>query len=261
MSKFIDKLTQLTRGESQSMGFRKKEAESSDKKMVVVARLTPDDVKGLSGKLTGADAGLVTVSETAQGVEILEKLCGDYADIIWGCWLAGTSKTAMEKLTGAGGDFIVFTAVDTPLAIVEHGEGGRILEVDASIDEGLLRTANSLPVDAVLISKKGRDDPALNWNHLMLFRRFADLLIKPLLVTIPAKISGKELGALWEAGVNGVVVEMTAKTPADSLKKIRQAIDKLEASAPRGKEGLGALIPRTGGQEGTAVVEEEDDEE
>ena len=84
MSKFIDKLTQLTRGESQSMGFRKKEAESSDKKMVVVARLTPDDVKGLSGKLTGADAGLVTVSETAQGVEILEKLCGDYADVIWG---------------------------------------------------------------------------------------------------------------------------------------------------------------------------------
>ncbi len=263
MSKFIDKLTHLTQGESQSIGFRKKDAGSPGRKMVLVARLTPDNVKGLSDKLTGADAGLITVSETARGVEVLEELCGDYGDIIWGCWLAGASRVAMEKLTGAGGDFIVFSALDTPLGIVEHGEGGRILEVDPSISEGLLRTANTLPVDAVLISEKENSGHPLNWQHLMLFRRFADLLIKPLLVTIPARISAKELGALWEAGVSGVVVEITAKTPADSLKKIGQAIDKLEAPTPRRKESLGALLPRAVRQEGAAVVEEEeeDDEE
>lgn len=261
MSKFIDKLTHLTRGESQSIGFRRKEGESPGRKMVLVARLTPDNVKGLSNKLDGADAGLITVSETARGVEALEKLCGDYGDIIWGCWLAGASRAAMEKLTGAGGDFIVFSAADTPLGIVEYGEAGRILEVDPSISEGILRTANTLPVDAVLISEKEPDGPPLNWQHLMLFRRFADLLIKPLLVTIPARISAREMGALWEAGVSGVVVEITAKTPADSLKKIGQAIDKLETPPPSRKESLGALLPQAARQEGAAVVEEEEEEE
>ncbi len=261
MSKFIDKLTHLTRGESQSIGFRKNDAGSPSQKMVLVARLTPENEKGLKDKLAGADAGLITVSETARGVEVLEELCGDYADIIWGCWLEGASRAAMEKLTGAGGDFIVFSAVDTPLAIIEHGEAGRILEVDPSISEGILRTANTLPVDAVLISEKEKGGPALNWEHLMIFRRFADLLIKPLLVTIPARISAKELGALWEAGVSGVVVEITAKTPADGLKKIRQAIDKLEAPTPRRKESLRALIPPASRQESAVIVEEEEEDE
>lgn len=261
MSKFIDKLTKLARGGSQPIGFRAKQELSAVLKMQLIARLSPENAKGLSDKLAGADAGLITVSETGQGIEILEELCVDYADILWGCWVAGASRAAIEKLTGAGGDFTVFSAADTPLDIINDDDTGRIMEVDSSIDEGLLRTANSLPVDAVLISEKGKGSSELTWQHLMLFRRFADLLTKPLLVTVPTKISAGELEALWEAGVKGIVVEVTAKTPKDALKKLRQAIDKLKTHPQRRQGKPDAILPGLVGKRETAAAEEDDEDE
>jgi hypothetical protein len=259
MSKFIDKLKRLYRGEPQPMGFRATQLASSKLKIQLVASLTRESAESLTGHMEGADAGLLRIFTTSTGVEALQKICQAFPDIPWGGWLKGGSQEGIEQMTKAGCDFIVFPALDTPLAIIENAEVGRILEVDASLSEGLLRATNELPVDAVLIAGEQNQSHTLTWQHLMLCQRFADLLTKPLLVSIPAEVTGGELQALWEAGVNGVVVEVSPEQSEDSLKKLRQVIDKLEFPTTRQREKAEPLLPRTGREPGAATIEVEEE--
>ena len=164
-------------------------------------------------------------------------------------------------MTKAGCDFVVFPATNTPLAILQNNEVGMILEVEASLGEGLLRAANEMPVDAVLIAAEQRENYFLTWQHLMLFQRFADLLTKPLLVSIPSNVTVGELQALWEAGVNGVIVEVTAGQPQGRLKELRQIIEKLTFPSPRRREKVEPLLPRIGREPSIATEEEEEEEE
>ena len=78
-----------------------------------------------------------------------------------------------------------------------------------------------------LAADGGEAGEPIAWHHLMLFQRLANLLSKPLLVPVPLNITAGELKALWEAGVDGVVVEAGAEPPAGGLKELRQAIGKL----------------------------------
>jgi len=158
-----------------------------------------------------------------------------------------------------GCDYVVFPSTNTSLAIFQGDEVGKILEVESSLSDGLLRAVNELPVDAVLVASEQRKGYFLTWHHLMLFQRFADLLTKPLLVSIPLIVTASELQALWEAGVDGVVVEVGAGQPAERLKELRRVIDKIAFPSPRQRRKAGALLPYIGGE--TSIVTEEEGEE
>ncbi len=268
MSKFIDKLNRLSRGETQPIGFRAREPASPKPKIQLVASLAQESAESLTDHVVGVDAGLLRISKPSTGVEALQKLSQTLPDIPWGAWLQSSGQGGIKQRSGQGGikqltkagcDFIIFPATDTPLALIENKEAGRILEVEASIGEGLLRAVNALPVDAVLVTSEQKEGHPLTWQHLMLFQRFADLLNKPLLASIPVKVTGSELQALWEAGVSGVVIEVSPEQPEDSLKKLRQVIDKLEFSLPRRREKAEALLPRIRGEPGITIPEEEEE--
>jgi len=259
MSKFIDKLNQLSRGETQPIGFRAREPASPKPKIQLVASLAQESAESLTGHLVGADAGLLKIVKPSTGIEALQKLSQALPDIPWGGWLQSSGQGGIKQLTKAGCDFIIFPATNTPLTLIENKEAGRILEVEASIGEGLLRAINELPVGAVLVDSEQKEGRPLTWQDLMLFQRFADLLTKPLLAFIPAKVTGGELQALWEAGVSGVVIEISPEQPQDSLKKLRQVIDKLEFSLPRRREKVEALLPRIRGEPSTTIPEEEEE--
>jgi len=260
MSKFIDKLNRLSRGETQPIGFRAREPASPKPKIQLVAILAQESAESLTGHVVGADAGLLRIVKPSTGVEALPKLSQALPDIPWGGWLQGKGLGGLKQLSKAGCDFIVFPATDTPLTLIENKEAGRILEVEASLSEGLLRAVNELPIDAVLVASEQKEGYSLTWQHLMLFQRFAGLLTKPLLVSIPAKVTGSELQALWEAGVSGIVIEISPEQPQDGLSKLRQVIDKLEFSLPRRREKVEALLPRLRGETSTPVPEEEEEE-
>jgi hypothetical protein len=157
----------------------------------------------------------------------------------------------------AGCDFVVFPAAKTSLAILQNEAVGRILEIEASLSDGLLRAIDALPVDAVLIADELREDYFLTWHHLVLFQHFANLLTKPLLVSIPSNVTANELQALWEAGVDGVIVEVET----GRVSKLRQAIDKLTFPSQRKRGKAEALLPRIGGEPSTVTMEEEEEEE
>ncbi len=261
MSRFIDRLKKLSQGELQPIGFKVRQLVSPRPKIQLVASLAQESVERLVDYVAGADAGLLRISRPSSGVKALRKISQDLSDIPWGGWLQGSGLGEIKPMTRAGCDFIVFPATNTPLAILQNDEVGKILEVEASLGEGLLRAVNELPIDAVLIADAEREDDFLTWQHLMLFRRFADLLTKPLLVSIPSEVTADELQALWEAGVDSVVVEVTVGQPQDRLKKLRRVIDKLAFPSPRRREKMEPLLPRISTETGIATEEEEEEEE
>ena len=258
MSKLIDKLNQMAKVVPKPMGFRTAQATSAKTEMLLIASLAPaSNVGRLADYMADADAVLFT--KVSSGVKTLQKMAQSVADIPWGIWLEGIDRRGITPMVKAGCDFVVFPA-STALAIPEDDKTGKILQVEASLSESLLKTVNELPVDAVLIANEPAEESFLTWRHLMLFHRFADLLTKPLLASIPLSVTANELEVLWKTGVDGAVVEVGIGQPAAKIKELRQTIDKL-TFPPRPRKKVEALLPRVGEEIGTVTETEEEEEE
>jgi len=221
--------------------------------MLLVASLARVNVDRVADYVAGADAGLLLIAQLSSGVETLGEIAQAVPDIPWGGWLTDISRREMKQMKRAGCDFVVFPAANTSLAVLQDTEVGKILEVEALLGEGLLRTIDDLPVDAVLIAGKPAGDYFLTWQHLMYFWHFANSLAKPLLVSVPSTVAAGELQVLWEAGVDGVVVE----AGVGGLKKLRQAIDKLTFPPLRRRRKAEAMLPYISPAPGAATEEEE----
>ena len=133
---------------------------------------------------------------------------------------------------------------------------GRVLQIGLSLDDGLLRTVNDLPVDAVLAGGEAPGD-SLDWQSLMQLQRLSNLLSKPLLVAVPAKLTEVEIKALWEAGVDGVIAGVEG---AGGLPELRRIIDGLPSRSARRRGKSEAILPRLSPQASAADEEEEDDD-
>jgi hypothetical protein len=233
MSKFIDKLKAVSQAELKPMGFRTAAKAPPKPKMLLIAALAEANIESSADYTSGADAGIAIAPKTPPAKSAIP----------WGGWLKGSG----EKLAEAGFDFIVFPA-ETPLATLQDSKAGRILEVGTSLSEGLIKTTDDLPVDAVLIAGEKEKDNSLSWRQLMLCRRCAELVSKPLLALVPATVSASELEALWAAGIVGVVVETP---PKGRTAELRKTINKLDFPPPSKQKKIEPLLPR--------IAEEEED--
>jgi len=252
MSEFIRKLSRASQSGLQPIGFKAGQPMSPRLKMLLVASLAEANVDSVADYVAGADAGLLHISKLTSGMEALGEVSQAVPDIPWGGWLRGISQREMRQMKRVGCDFVIFPA-GSSLAILQNDEVGKILEVEASLDEGLLKTIDELPVDAVLIAGEQKGDYSLTWQHLMLSWHFANSLAKPLLVSVPSRVSASELQMLWEAGVDGVIVE----AGVGGLKDLRQAVDRLTFPLQRRRRKAEALLPYISAELGVATEEEE----
>jgi hypothetical protein len=245
MSKLITRLKQLTRTEPQQMGFKTKQSDTPKVKIQLIASLPQDKAAKLVDYVTGADAGLIRISKAGYVTETLQSISQAAPDIPWGAWLSASNESEIKQSMEAGCDFIVFPAAGTPFVPFKDSEVGKILEIGSSVGDSLLRTANILPVDAVILSVKQVEEDVLTWEHLMDFQRFAGILNKPLMVPVPTKLTDDEILAIWEAGVNGLVIDLSTVDSQDTLKVLRQQIDELTFHLPRKSEKVEPLLPHT----------------
>ncbi len=240
MSRFIDKLRQLSQTESQPMGFKREKVYSKPRLMLVVE----SGADATEVVLKGADAVILT-----DMIKDLPKKL----DIPVGIRLRGGG---IDKLP-EGIDFIVFQS-ESPVVIAEGEKKGKVIALKASTELDLLRSLDDLPLDALLISEGGGEvQESVTWRYLMLCRRVAALSNKPVLVAVGPQINKHELQLLWEVGVDGVVV--TGLT-AGNLKKIRLLIDQFITPSKRKRQEIRAIIPKLG-EESNSVADIEDDED
>ena len=257
MSKLIDILKQSSPSVRQPMGFGQSKAGAAKPKMVLIASLSQANVGKLADYVAGADACLWHVSSGSE-IDSLHQASQAMPDFLWGWWVAGVSRDDTEKILKLGDDFVVFPT-DAPVTSTPDDKVGRILQVETSMSDGLLSAINALPVDAVLATAEADEAPVITWQRLVSLSRISGLLRKPALVTIPPNLTADELQSLWDAGVDGIVVEVEGGKPSGKIKKLRQIIDGLVYSKTRQRSQAEPLLPHI--KPDTSQISEDEEEE
>jgi hypothetical protein len=261
MSKFIDILNRSSQTTAQPIGFRTAQAAQARHRIQLVAAITKGTTDTKNDYITGADAGLLRVSKIGSSASTLKKAIPTTPDIPWGVWPEETAQEELKKAMKWGCDFVVLPA-DATLVVPADDSIGIIIQIDTSIAEGPLRTLNELPIDAVLVTLHSEKDKQLTWHQLMLLQRFGDIVTRPLLVSIPPGTGTDELQLLWEAGVDGLVIDTGPEQPPGETNRLRQMIDNLKTPTPRKRQKMDAVLPHTDTDAETmAEIEEEDDED
>ncbi len=253
MSKFAEKLQRIYRGSASSMGFRKS-TEAEILPMLIIANLTKAsaiEAKAIAG--SGIDAGLMSSEGlNAKGFGQLTKALGD---VPLGLFLESAENEVIAKSIDLGCDFVVF-GLKTPFEALNKQGLGKVLKIEPTLDQGLVRSINRLPlmVDGVLVTV---EETVITIERLLIYQRFAELLDKPLLVTVSLSVTSGELSSLCEAGVSGLVLPDVFA--AEAFTGLKKAIGSLSKPAkPRIRAA--ALLPRLGG-ELEAEVEEGEEED
>jgi hypothetical protein len=258
MSRLIEKFHEASRVIA-PMGFRTARTAAAVPKILLIASLEAGTLEKRADYLEAADAALVRFTGTALTAKGVQKAAASLPDIPWGFDMADDDA---KKAAGmeAGADFILF-AIDNQVADTpKDDKTGKILQVESSLDDGLLRAINDLAVDAVLVSDAFEGDgSSLMWHQLMIFQHLANLLSKPLIVPAPASISEKELKALWDTGVDGIIVAFD-KT-GTGIKELRQVIDRLPPRSVRKRGKPSVVLPRTAGETPAPAPPDEEEEE
>ncbi|MGA2670483.1 MAG: hypothetical protein ABSF21_03580 [Dehalococcoidia bacterium] len=252
MSKFVDKLQSLSKAAATPIGFHSFVSELKSPPLLLVAGLSGTQVK--EAKIVAevsADAGLILSEGTS--AKVVKQMVEAVGNVPLGVFVKGMSEEKINELMSVGCDFVVFD-IRIPAAVL-HKEGvGKFLMIESSLDQGLVRAINSLEVDGVFISSRGGDS-FVAVEHLLVCRRFVELLEKPVITSLPSLVTKAELTSLWQAGVDGIVAPSTQSTEALA------GLKKIIGDLPRGARGRRAkasvVLPHYGGD----VVGEEDEEQ
>jgi hypothetical protein len=137
-------------------------------------------------------------------------------------------------------DFVVFSPEKMPLASGAAEKPGRVVGIPFDLEDSLARTVSELPVDAVIINSPGT--APLTFQDLMRFRRLGDWISKPLLAVVPAPLTEEEIKALWDAGIDALVVSLTPENQA-AFKELRATLDDVSLTAKRKWMKARAIVP------------------
>ena len=247
MNRFGDTLRKALNTTPPALGFRP--AAPARPRMVLVAGLNELSDEPESW-IRGADAAIFGTNIKVRELKGVAKTLG----MPWGVWLDGSPQAA-KQAESAGADFLAFDPAKTALDTAGE-DAGKVMAIEASFENSLLHSLGELPIEAVIL----RRDPqnALTWLDLMHFRRFADIIAKPLLVPLAPDAAPALFKALWEAGVDGVIVEALA---AGEIQKLRRSMDALDLPARRKWLRVRPLVPLITQSPGPIQREEEEQDE
>ncbi|MCJ7575290.1 MAG: hypothetical protein MUO80_01190 [Dehalococcoidia bacterium] len=253
MSKFVDKLQNLSKSSTSPIGFHPAVSEVKSPSMLLIVGLSGVQVK--EAKIVAevhADAGLVMSEGTSS--KTIGQVVEGVGDVPLGVFVKGMNEKEIDELASLGCDFVVFD-IKGAAGILSEREVGKFLMIEPSLDQGLVRAINGLEVDGVFVNGGGNSFVAV--EHLLVCRRFVELLEKPVIMVLPFLATREELTSLWQAGVDGIV------TPSAQSGEALAELKKKVGDLPRGTRGrrarAGVMLPHYGGS--VAGGEDEEDEE
>jgi len=260
MSRLIDILQRVDQAAAQPIGFRRTGQETAARRILLIASMKPGTTDKPADYAEAADALLISLAQSKLAATTLQTMVRPLKDIPWGVYLEDGDDKKTATLITAGCDFVVFPAASPISTTPQDTKVGKILQVESSMDDSLLRAISNLPIDAVLVTDTLEESGLLLWHQLMIYQHLTNLINKPLLASVPLNITESELKALWEAGVDGVVVEAKTGKP-ESLKTLRQTINKLPPRSARRRGKNEALLPYPSVAKAEEPEEEEEEEE
>ncbi len=242
MSKLSEAIKRTTRAEAPQIGFAPMQAKP--RATMLLAALIGADAQPPEG----ADIVLVPGATTAPATN------GASQQPLRGAWLDGAADAA--RAHEGGFDFIVFNADEAPAAVLLEEDAGLVMQAPDELPDSLVQALQWLPLDALLVRWEG----TLTVRRQMELQRVSGFSRKPLFLFMANEPSARELEALREAGVVGIVVDLTQRGGEARLAALRTTIDGLRPRPKRSRDGFG-LVTTTSPLLAVAEPSHDDDDD
>ena len=238
MSKFLDRMEKIRNGAPNPMGF---------------GRVATEKVPGMAlvGLISGNHAANVAVvADLAPDAALVVSLSGPPAvkelgqalsSVPWGGRVNSLSEEEASAYLDGGCDLVAFPLVGTSVSAVVSDQVARILCVDSNLEDRELRAIESLPVDVLLLPMGGVSGP---WTlqDLATVGGISRRSSKYVLVEVSRTPGRKELEALRDIGVHGLVVDV-GTTPPEALAELKAALLDMPRQKPPKSGRANALLP------------------
>ena len=234
-SKFLERLDEIREGSLPRLGFGMTRPPKLPGLALVISADGGKD-GAASAKELSPDAVIISGSGVAQAGEIGEAASGTN----WGVKAEGLTTADAASWREAGADLLVFSLSTTALGAVTSKDAARVLTVDSATAPEDLRDINPLPVDVVLVAMPG--DPA-GWmlQDLSSLARVSGRVGKRLLVEISAAPDGDTLESLRNAGVAGLVINLSAG--ADVINGLKESLLDMPRPGADSRSRSNAILP------------------
>ena len=231
MSKIGEQLQRLHKPVA-SMGFGFVHASAPRRQMLLVVRFDSLPADEDVAALGSADIVVVPAPSVvgAPGAESKARP----GDVPVGAWVEQTGVLPVEA-TQSCYDFLVCD-LNGPTDAVANKSRGLLIRVETGMESSLLRAIGESGVDAVVLDARALDLGRL--SSVVECRRVRLTCGKPVILHVERSPEESHLGVLWQAGVDGLLVDSAAG--ADMLQSMRARMNCAPFEARPG--GVGASI-------------------
>ena len=185
-----------------------------------------------------ADAFIVTM--TSLDSNALEGIQKALKDRLWGVRVGALSEEQASQLKEKGCDFVVFDPENTAAAVLNDEELGSIIAVNADLDEETGGAITGLSIDAAIYAP-GESILPLTVQRLIEVQLVRDLVGKHFLITIPAGMTTSDLEVLKNAGIAGMVMNLSSQEDiANAKEAIKRIPHRRAKSRDRGRYNVQA---------------------
>jgi hypothetical protein len=195
----------------------------------------------------------------AKDIQALKKLESVLSAVPWGIRSDALSEEAAQECQDAGCDLVAFTLQDTAVSALASDDMARILCLDSGIDERQLRAIEPLPVDVILINVAAQTGP---WtlDDLTAVTAISSRVGKYILVQVSRAPEKKELEALRNAGVHGLVLDVSTVS-SEALTDLKTALQAMPRPQPRRRDRGRAILPASAFPQSEVPSEPEPDDD
>ena len=245
MSKLIDMLERASSPSQAPMGFGPASRRAEERPaLAVIGRVSSSELERDTG-LAQVDVGAVLVDLHVGAAEDGVNAAFDALDgCIWGLSVddgVGAEVVAAAKERGC--DFVALDSTGAPASLLSEEDLGKLVAVQGDLDERTAGAIRSLAFDGSLYHPQGGLSP-LSLGRLIAVQRAHRLLGNPFLVSVSGELSQAELKELRDAGIAGIVMELT---DAEAIARARESIRGLPRSRPKARQrrNVAPLVPST----------------
>ena len=239
MSKFLDRLEQINLGTTAALGFGVSRAQKPPG-MALVGLASSGHAKGIQAlaKL-GPDAVLLSGLDAPAAVQELAKALD--GDTPWGARLESLNEEEAQALEEGGCDMVALSMQGTTVEAAASENMARLLSVGLDVEADQLPAIGALPVDALLLPMGGVASP---WTlqDLAAIAKISRRVSQYILVEVSQPPSQKELEALRNVGVHGLVVDV-AGVKAKELAALKEALQEMPRQKSERRDRPAAVVP------------------
>lgn len=241
MSKFLDRLEKINQRAVRSMGFGAPARAEKLPAMALIGALS-NSGKSAQGAANlakiGADGALI---QRGQGKASIKKVGGALDGVPWGFRVQGLEGKEANGYKEQGCDFLAFGPERVMLGALGDEDTAYLLCVQPDMDERQLNTVEGLPVDGVLLKLDSAQLP-LTMEDLIAVGSVRMAFSKYLLLEVSGVPTARELEALRDMGVNGLVVDADSLS-VKKLEELKESLSSLPKPQKGKSGGASAVLP------------------